>query len=150
MEPYLVNGKLYSIDGANNIKEALGFIKDWVTALIQLQTAAIAAIGAFSGFDVPQLSLLEAVLIGLTVIALGLSIGVGSILLNMLPGCVQRKPEDDHAKGSDIYSIGIFRGGPARTLGFATSWFGWSFRWAIAFFLVFILVRVTRLMHGLY
>jgi Protein of unknown function (DUF2934) len=41
-------GKLYRRAGNTNLIEALSFIKDWVTALITLQTAAIGAIGVIA------------------------------------------------------------------------------------------------------
>jgi hypothetical protein len=40
-------GLFYRIDGTINKTEALGFLKDWSTSLVQLDTGAIAAIGLF-------------------------------------------------------------------------------------------------------
>jgi hypothetical protein len=55
---YEKGGKIYLRDGSQNIKEALGFTKDWVTSLIGLDTAAIGAIGAFISLkDFPTLPL---------------------------------------------------------------------------------------------
>jgi hypothetical protein len=55
---YEKNGKIYLRDGSQNIKEALGFTKDWVTSLVGLDTAAIGAIGAFISLkDFPTLHL---------------------------------------------------------------------------------------------
>jgi hypothetical protein len=41
-------GLQYRIDGTVNAKEALGFLKDWSTSVVQLDSAAIAAIGLSS------------------------------------------------------------------------------------------------------
>ncbi len=55
---YEKEAKLYKIAASQNTKEALGFIKDWVTAIIQIETAGIGAIGAFVSFkDFPHLTL---------------------------------------------------------------------------------------------
>jgi hypothetical protein len=42
---------VYARDGTANIKEALGFLKDWSTSLVQLDLAAIGSIGLFIGFS---------------------------------------------------------------------------------------------------
>lgn len=131
----------YAIDGARNLKEALGFMKDWVTAVIQLQTAILGAIGgALVLKDTPdmKLSTPEALDLLVTSIAFVFSIGSGMMLLNVLPGAVQRVPANDAARRSDIYSI--------YTVG--TPIHGWSmrFRWgfilAMAGIAVFVGLRV--------
>jgi hypothetical protein len=47
---YFKGANQYRTDGSVNTKEALAFLKDWATSLVQLDTAAIGAIGLFVGF----------------------------------------------------------------------------------------------------
>ena len=39
----------WHINGAKNQKEALGFLKDWVSAVLSIQTTLIGAIAVFVG-----------------------------------------------------------------------------------------------------
>jgi hypothetical protein len=114
-------GKSYTIDGKNNAKEALGFLKDWSTSLVQLDLAAIGAIGIFVGFTdfarSPVLGIgylsglariaavVELICIGLSALSFFISLLFGQLLLNALPGAVQRIPADQKAELSDVFSI---------------------------------------------
>jgi hypothetical protein len=98
----------YRKDATVNIKEALGFLKDFSTSLVQLDLAAIGTIGLFVGFsDFAQspilgighlnglawfVSFAEAACIGLSALAFFTSLYFGLLLLNSLPGAAQRFP----------------------------------------------------------
>jgi len=139
-ETYMVDNREYRINGIDNIKEALGFIKDWVTSIIQIQTAAIAAIGTFVGLSgFPKLSVVETLLIALTVICFTVSIINGGMLLHMLPGCVQRVPHNEPAQDADVYGMAPFGQG---TIYRRANWFWYSFFAAIISFALFIIVRI--------
>ena len=105
---YEKEAKLYKIVGSQNTKEALGFIKDWVTALVQIETAAIGAIGAFVSFkNFPHLTLglYEWPFLVMTVLSFAISIVGAVFLLNSLPGAAQRLPVNRVAEQSDVFSI---------------------------------------------
>jgi Protein of unknown function (DUF2934) len=107
-EFYETQGHVYRRDGTKNIKEALGFIKDWVTSLIQLQTAAIGAIGGFIGLKDSSnysLSKFEWPFLVITVLSFMVSIWMGVAILNALPGATQRIPANPAALGADVFSI---------------------------------------------
>lgn len=130
----------YKIDGTQNIESALGFIKDWVTALIQLQTAGIGAIGAFMGLSTyPKLSVLQGTWVTLTVVAFIASIVCGGTLLHMLPGCVQRTPLNAEARAVDVYSMTTV---PPRTVYYWARLFWIGFLSGIVFFGLFIVARI--------
>ena len=98
----------YSIEGTTNAKEALGLLKDWSTSLVQLDLAAIGAIGLFIGFtDFARspilgfwhlhgpgrcIAILELACIGLSSLSFFVSLSFGQLLLNALPGAIQRVP----------------------------------------------------------
>jgi Protein of unknown function (DUF2934) len=101
-------GKIYRRAGNTNLLEALSFIKDWVTALITLQTAAIGAIGAvvdWKYISTSPLSKFEWPFLTTTVAAFTVSIVFGVLMLNALPGAAQRIPINPVALGSDVFSI---------------------------------------------
>lgn len=114
-------GMHYRTDGKVNTKEALGFLKDWSTSLIQLDSAAIAAIGLFVGFsdftrspilgigDLHDwawgIAILEVSCIVLSALSFFISLAFGLFLLNALPGAAQRVPADVNAMGNDVFSI---------------------------------------------
>jgi len=107
-EFYPKNDRWYRRDGNINIAEALGFIKDWVTSLIQLQIAAIGAIGIFVSLkDFPRitLGLSEWVFLGLTTGSFFYSIFSGLMILNALPAAMQRVPANASAQAADVFSI---------------------------------------------
>ena len=130
------NAQGFIVEGHKHIIEALGLMKDWVTALIGIQTAAIGAIAAFSEIEQKtRLTWPQSVIVYITVIAFGFSIVSGSFVLNMLPGCAQRVPQDG---SRDIYSM---KTTGDRTLGFWAKNFRNWFIFGIALFGVFIVVR---------
>ena len=117
-----------TIDGDLNVKEALGFLKDWVTALIAIDTAAIGALAAFLPV-IRRYHWWERGLLGLTLLCLGFSLRCGCNVLSMLPGCAQRKP---HPK-QDVYSLRTLD----RSLGFWASLFGGGFMASVGCILTF-------------
>lgn len=135
-QPEHKNAQGFIVEGHKHIIEALGLMKDWVTALIGIQTAAIGAIAAFSEIEQKtRLTRLQSIIVCLIIAAFGWSIICGSFVLNMLPGCAQRVPQDE---SRDIYSM---RTKGDRTLGFwAINFRNW-FIFGIALFVVFIVVR---------
>jgi hypothetical protein len=100
--------QVWYIDNTLNQKEALGFLKDWASTVLSLQTTLIAAIAAFVGIkgvsDFKQLRSYEAALLVFAVASSLYSIYAGMTLLNMLPGAAQRRPEQAERQ-QDIYSI---------------------------------------------
>jgi hypothetical protein len=116
------------IIGARNVKEALGFLKDWVTALITITTAAI---GVFAAF-LPNLRHYhhwQRWLLGLTLLCLGLTVFFGCNVLYMLPGCAQRRPFPNE----DIYSLRNLH----QTLGSWVRRFWWAFLASVLSILTF-------------
>lgn len=98
----------YQILLETNQKEALGFIKDWATSILQLETAVVGAFGAALVLkETPEFTLTKWQAVGLlpALIMLVISIGCGTMLLNILPGAVQRTGVTQHAKSNDIYTI---------------------------------------------
>jgi hypothetical protein len=150
---------VYRKDGATNIKEALSFVKDWITSLIQLEVGALGVFGLAAGFSnifvttvgtatppaaVPSLSkafaCFELLLIILSGLFILLSIAFGLTLLNSLPGAMQRLPVSPAARRSDVFSISnepfhwsIFT--------MAREFRRWFFQ-GVIFFSLFVLVRM--------
>lgn len=128
----------FSVDGTQHIKEALSFLKDWVTSIISVETASIGAIAVF--LEVSQetsLAITEAIFVYLAVIFFVTSIICGGFVLYMLPGSVQRKPKEGYTQ-NDVYSI--------KTLGRIRigSWakgFWATFLLGIISFAIFIMIR---------
>jgi hypothetical protein len=99
----------------------LGFLRDWGTSLVQLDTAAIGALGPFLGFGdfarspvlgigylhhaALKIAIAEVVLIGLSALSFFISLIFGLLLLNALPGAIQRVPVNLDAMQSDVFSI---------------------------------------------
>jgi hypothetical protein len=114
-------GLQYRIDGTVNAKEALGFLKDWSTSVVQLDSAAIAAIGLFVGISdftrspivgIGELhhwrlfiAILEVIFIVVSAGSFFTSLTFGLFLLNALPGAVQRVPVNATAMQNDVFSI---------------------------------------------
>jgi len=101
------------------IATAAGLMKDWTTALIQLQTAALGVIGALVGYaDFSKFALPsgQVLIVAAAAVAFAISLFCGVLLLNLLPGCVQRLPADDDTFKLDIYSMYTIDGG--RDVGF--------------------------------
>jgi len=124
------------------IAAAAGLMKDWTTSLIQLQTAALGVIGALAGYtDLSKLVLPpgQIIILALTAIAFTVSLFFGVLLLNLLPGCVQRLPDDAPTKELDIYSMYTIDGG--RTVGF---WSNGLRRWFVVGIFLLALFIVLR------
>ena len=140
------DSKIYLRDGSQNNKEALGFIKDWVSSLITLDTAAIGAIGAFISFkDFPHLflstfPLATFITAGLGLFFFTLSISEGVLLLNALPGAIQRFPVNDVALRSDVFSIANER--RYRTLNAYSKGVRWGFVLGVSALALFIGVQM--------
>jgi len=131
-------------DVTKTLKDALGFLKDWVTSIIQIETALLGAVGAAVILkDRPDISLTELQLYDLlfTAIAFGASICCGIMLLNMLPGAVQRVPKNWWDLTNDIYSITTK--GSMRIYDWSW-WFRTGFFFGIAGTAVFVLLRVLQ------
>jgi len=143
-EFYETNGKWYRRDGNTNITEALGFIKDWVTSLIQLQIAAIGAIGIFVSFkDFPRIALSPAewFFLALAIVLFLYSIRTGLTILNALPGAMQRVPANASAQGADVFSIA--NENDSRTLDVLSKPVRNSFLAGMASFVAFVIVRAA-------
>jgi hypothetical protein len=119
---------VYRKCGTENIKEALSFLKDWVTSLIQLETGALAVFGLAAGFAgiftsgemsshgpataaanpawIKVFAALELFFIVLSGLSILISMTYGLALLNALPGAVQRMPASAAARQSDVFAIG--------------------------------------------
>jgi hypothetical protein len=98
----------YGIDPKTHIIDALGFLKDWVTSIIQIETALLGGIGAAIVLkDKTEISLTicQTQSLFIAAVLFGLSIIGGIYLLNALPAAAQRFPISDKAKKNDIYSI---------------------------------------------
>jgi hypothetical protein len=118
---------VYRKRGTENIKDALSFLKDWVTSLIQLETGALAVFGLAAGFAgiftsgetssrslvttaanpawIEVFAALELFFIVLSGLSILISLTYGVALLNALPGAVQRVPSSAAARQSDVFSI---------------------------------------------
>jgi hypothetical protein len=136
-------GKIYLRDGSQNSKEALGFIKDWVTSLITIDTAAIGAMGAFIGFkDFPNVFISTHALLPLlpAAVAFTVSIVFGVFTLNALPGAIQRFPVDAVTLGSDVFSIANERRNS--TLNMYSYLVRWPFVIGVGCVALFIIVQM--------
>jgi hypothetical protein len=157
-------GMHYRTDGTVNTKEALGFLKDWSTSLIQLDSAALAAIGLFVGFGdftrspilgigdlhhlARSIAIAEVICIGLSALSFFISLIFGLLLLNALPGAAQRVPVDMNAMQNDVFSIAnigdqvhapadqgqFFRHFIHQTINRMSRWFRVSFLFGAGFF----------------
>jgi hypothetical protein len=158
---------VYRRDATANTKEALSFLKDWVTSLIQLETGALAVFGLAAGFKeiftstetarrsgeaaaaIPVFAKFFASLELLLIIFSGSSILVsmafGLSLLSSLPGAAQRLPANAAARQSDIFTIrnepchpSIYkRAKSLRSLFFL----------GVVFFALFVLVRLSEQLY---
>ena len=122
-----------AVTGGTNVKEALGFLKDWVTALTAIVTAAIGAFVAFLP-QIHQYDQWQQWLLGLTLLLLFCSLACGLNVLYMLPGCAQRKPNP----GEDIYSIRTLN----LSLSFWVKWFWFNFMVSAVSILIFYAARM--------
>jgi hypothetical protein len=116
---------VYRKDGVVNIKDALSFLKDWVTSLIQLETGVLAVFGLAAGFSqvfiqsastsgvgaaatvpawVPWVLGIQLLLIFFSGFSILSSMYYGLMLLAALPGAVQRVPESTAARQSMVIS----------------------------------------------
>jgi hypothetical protein len=138
----------WSIDPSQNLKEALGFLKDWVTTFLTLQTSIIAAVAAFVGVkgagDFVHLTCGQGVSLGIAASSSLVSILAGLYLLNMIPAAAQRKP-DPYPAGvpKDLFSIATQEN--RRTIRFWTDLFRHSFLVAIIALIAFVLLKVTSI-----
>lgn len=136
----------YAVQGGDNIKEALSFIKDWVTSVLQIETAILGAIGAATVLkNEPDIKLThwQLMAIGLASVFFGISILCGTMLLNMLPGAVQREPKTPDSKKNDVYSI--YNTDKRTRIYDWAGYFRITFQLGIAFIPVFILARIFKL-----
>ncbi len=131
--------KDFIVDGTRNLVDALGLIKDWVTALIGIETASIGAIGALV-INAPavSLSIPQKVLVILAAAALTFSTVNGSLVLYMLPGCAQRTPKQEF-RGRDLFSMVTLGTGALGTYA-RRCWV--AFEAGIVIFALFLLVRL--------
>ncbi len=133
----------YTVDSTQHLPEALGLLKDWVTAVLQLETAIVGAIGAaFFLKNMPDVSLTPAQKIVLVIAtsAFGLSIVFGVFLLNTLPGAAQRKPSNQAASNADLYSIFTIHD---ITIFQYTWWFRNTFFAGLSMIVVFVILRIV-------
>jgi hypothetical protein len=135
----------YTVSFEQNTKEALGFVKDWTTSVLQLETAILGAFGAALLLkDTAELTLTPLQALGLlpSLLMLVTSLLCGTMLLNMLPGAIQPIGRMDHAKTSDVYTI--------YTQG-RTNIYRWSNRFrasflaGMAFLAIFVALRMLHL-----
>jgi hypothetical protein len=124
-----------SIIGTQNLKEALGFLKDWVTALIAICTAGIGALAAVVS-NLHHYRHYQRWIIAFTLLCLGFSVWWGLNVLYMLPGCAQRKPYPKQ----DIYSLRTLD----RSLGFWVRLFWAGFFGSIISLLLFYASSMGR------
>jgi hypothetical protein len=125
---------VYQKHATDNIKEGLSFLKDWVTSLIQLETGALAVFGLAAGFkevftsaettshssanassaaaaagaipvSIKIFAALELFFIVFSGLSILISMAYGLMLLNALPGAVQRVPASAAARQSDVFAI---------------------------------------------
>lgn len=161
---------VYRTDVTANTTEALGFLKDWVTSIIQLEIGALAAFGVAAGFAgifassepahqnggaaaaVPvfakYFASCELVLIVLSGICFFCSIRRGLELLNALPGAAQRLPASAAARRSDIYTIR--NGEYHRSIVEMVDPFRLFFILGMGFFAAFVLVRLLEQLLSLW
>lgn len=126
------------VKGDDNVKEALGFLKDWVTAITAIETTAIGVIAAFFQFkEGSQLAVWERVFLILAVVSFGWSLRGGCHVLYMLPGCIQRQPYHK----IDIYWLRT----TDRKLGSRAMAF---WRWFIVGILFFVLFCCSRIIFS--
>jgi hypothetical protein len=160
---------VYRRDATANTKEALSFLKDWVTSLIQLETGALAVFGLAAGFNeiftstetarrsgeaaaaMPVFAKVFASLELLLIIFSGslilVSMALGLSLLGSLPGAVQRLPANDTARQSDIFWI---RNEPRHSsINKRATWLRHLFFWGVVFFALFVLVRLSGQWYGI-
>jgi hypothetical protein len=149
---------VYTRIGTANIKEALGFLKDWSTSLVQLDLAAIGAIGLFIGFSdfgrspmleighlnhlARRVAIAEVACVGLSALSFFISLYFGLLLLNSLPGAAQRFPCNTDAKQSDVFAIKNER--RYWTIGTKSRWLRYGFLAGAAFFALFIGLGLCR------
>lgn len=132
----------YDIEPTKHLIDALGFLKDWVTSIIQIETALLGGIGAAVVLkDTPDihLTILQTSILFVGTVAFGISIFSGITLLNMLPGAAQRVPISSEAKKNDVYSI--YTEGKMR-LSDWTWWHRNSFLAGLAAIAAFVFFRV--------
>jgi hypothetical protein len=138
----------YDIDQATHI-DALGFLKDWVTSIIQIETALLGGIGAavvLKNTPDVNLTILQKSILFVGTVAFGISIFSGIMLLNMLPGAAQRVPKKiSDAEKNDVYSI--HTKGKMR-LSDWTWWHRISFLAGLAAIAAFVFIRVFFLNRG--
>ncbi len=151
---------VYARDGTANIKEALGFLKDWSTSLVQLDLAAIGSIGLFIGFSdfarspilaighlhhlAGRVAVAEVTCVGLSALSFFISLAFGLFLLNSLPGAAQRYPCNLDARQADVFAIKNER--HHWTIGTKSRWLRYGFLAGAIFFALFMglgLWRVT-------
>jgi len=135
-------GDDYVVNPNTHMLEALGFLKDWVTSIIQIETALLGGIGAAVVLkDTPdiKLNIYQSLFLLVAAIAFSISIYSGIMLLNMLPGAAQRVPNPDYNKKNDIYSI--YTEGKMRLYDW-TKLHRNSFFAGLAAMAVFVLLRV--------
>jgi len=155
---------VYRKSSTANLPESLSLLKDWVTSVIQLETAALAVFGFAAGFkevfsakatDAPgsgpvaaitnldkmfaSTELLFLLLSGLSIVW---SIVNGIYLLNALPGAAQRVAANATARRSDIYSVRNDDG--QDSISEMTSRFRWLFILGITLFAVFAAIRIIE------
>jgi hypothetical protein len=155
---YDTNGMQYRIDGTVNAKEALGFLKDWSTSVVQLDSAAIAAIGLFVGIrDFTRspivgigelhhwrllMAILEVIFIVLSAGSFFTSLTFGLLLLYALPGAVQRVPVNATAMRNDVFSIA--NTGSYLSIGTLSRWLSGAFLVGAGFFAAFVISGLVR------
>jgi hypothetical protein len=139
------------IDGRKNIKEALGFIKDWVTAVVAIETASIGAIGVLLKVQErpPVLTIAQFISIYISLVCFLISIFAGMSVLHMLPGCAQRFPRE---RKDDVYQLTTAgRRWPNKAwdkgpkLNVWTTWFWWPFVGGLFAFVVFVFVHTLEI-----
>jgi hypothetical protein len=145
MQPYLVGGNQYKVDGETRErqKDALSFLKDWTTSFLTLQTALLTLVGGvLIGMKELSLSLslLDAAILLGAVLLFVLSITDGMWLLHQFPAAAQRVPDNDPAKQEDIYKIGV--NSNADTIEKPAVRFRSRFLWGIRLLAAFIVWRV--------
>ncbi len=155
---------VYRRDPTANTKEALSFLKDWVTSLIQLETGALAAFGLAAGFKeiftstgtsphsgeaaaaIPvfakRFASLELLLIIFSGASILVSMFFGLSLLISLPGAAQRLPVSAIARQSDIFAIRNERG-YSSLYETAERFRFWFFLGAVLF-AMFVLARLSE------
>jgi hypothetical protein len=136
--------QIWTIDPNYNLKDALGFLKDWVTTFLTLQTSIIAAAAVFVGIhgvaDFKQLWWLQKMLLVAAAIGSLVSIWAGLYLLNLIPAAAQRKATTHPGEEpQDLFSIAT----DGKTIKFIADVFRKSFLAAISVLVVFVVVEVT-------